>query len=148
MSVVGGESLIDFIERPGAGQNPLYEAFPGGSPYNCALAMARLGAPSGFCGPFSHDRLGVFMREHLQASGAHVVLGEPSPRPSSLAIVSLGTDGQASYRFEREGTAEHDIDADRVMAAMPAEANVFHTGSLAIVLDADAAVWRQVAERV
>ena len=70
MIVVVGESLIDFIERASHGPNPTYEACPGGSPYNCALALGRLGADVGFLGPFSRDRLGMLMRNRLQAVGA------------------------------------------------------------------------------
>jgi len=80
MIVVAGESLIDFIERASHGPNPTYEACPGGSPFNCALALGRLGASVGFVGPFSRDRLGILMRERLEAVGARALIAAPSER--------------------------------------------------------------------
>ena len=40
MIVIGGDTLIDLIDR---GQR-LFEAFPGGSTLNCALAAGQLGS--------------------------------------------------------------------------------------------------------
>jgi fructokinase len=61
MFVVGGESLIDLkaevalpdgalIGRDAEGQIVM-TAHPGGSPYNCAIALAKLGNKTGFLCP-------------------------------------------------------------------------------------------------
>ena len=49
MFVVGGESLIDLISKPiGADGKRELVAKAGGSPMNCAIALSKLGNPSGF----------------------------------------------------------------------------------------------------
>jgi len=148
MIVSGGESLIDFIERPSAGPIPSYEAFPGGSPYNVALALGRLGAPSGFLGRFSGDRLGRLLAGHLEATGARPLLASPSPRPTPLAVVSLGEGGQATYQFYRQGTADGDATVESLEAALPQDLALYHTGSLALAARADAALWKTLALRL
>ena len=55
MIVSLGESLIDRIHPLGGGQA---EARIGGSPYNVAIALARLGVPAGYICPLSTDAYG------------------------------------------------------------------------------------------
>lgn len=145
MLISAGESLIDLIQRPSQGPNPIYEAAIGGSPYNCARAMARLGAPSGYLCPISNDPLGRFLREGITRSGVNVLLKEPSSAPTSLACVSLGSDGQPEYQFYRTGTADRDISVARLLAVVPDDVTLLNTGSLALTDEADAKVWTTVA---
>ena len=60
MLVSVGESLIDLVQQ---GQDesgkPLFCAHEGGSPFNVAIAMARLGASVGFLCPSSTDAFGA-----------------------------------------------------------------------------------------
>ena len=57
MFVVGGESLIDLISEPvGADGVIRLVAHQGGSPYNCAIALSKLGNDTGFLCPISRDR--------------------------------------------------------------------------------------------
>ncbi len=146
MLVSAGESLIDLIQRPSDGPNPLYEAAPGGSPYNCAYALARLGAPAGYLCPISGDAMGKLLRKRVGGSGLRILIDEPSAAPTSLACVSLGPDGQPEYQFYRTGTADRDISTERLLAAVPETTTLFNTGSLALTDDADAAIWIAVAE--
>ena len=146
MLISAGESLIDLIQRPSDGANPLYEAAPGGSPYNCAYALARLGAPAGYLCPISGDAMGRLLRARVEGSGLRILIGEPSNAPTSLACVSVGEDGQPAYQFYRTGTADRDISVDRLVAAIPDNVTLFNTGSLALADDADAEIWIAVAE--
>ena len=49
MILVCGEALIDFVPRAFDVQ-VAYLPFPGGSPYNVAIGLGRLGVPVGFLG--------------------------------------------------------------------------------------------------
>jgi fructokinase len=139
MIVCGGENLMDVIEEPGADGMRRFRAVAGGSPYNCARALGRLGARTGYLTPISADVFGEDLAAVLAADGvAH--LGPRPEAPTSLAMVTL-RDGQPDYRFYREGTAERLVTADSLAAAMPDGARALHLGSLAISAGADARAW-------
>ena len=57
---VGGENLIDYADREGVAT-----AHPGGSPYNVAMALGRLGANVAYISPISDDHWGDLLAETL-----------------------------------------------------------------------------------
>ena len=143
MILVAGENLIDLIQTgTGADGAPLFEARPGGSPYNCARALARLGAPVGYLTPISTDPMGDMLADGLQAEGA-VLLGGRSERPASLALVTLDA-GQPRYRFYRDRTADRDITAAGLRQALPDRAAALHVGSMALMAGPDAEALAEV----
>lgn len=140
MILVGGENLIDFIQDPPDGGHPAYRAVPGGAPFNVAKATALQDVPVGYLTPFSTDTLGRQLLADLMKVPNMTALNPGSDRPTSLAVVSL-TNGQASYQFYREGTAERDVTHAGLSALVPAEAEAFFIGSLAVTDGADADAW-------
>ncbi len=139
MILIGGENLIDFIQIESGSGNPVYQASPGGSPYNCAKALGLQQVPVSYLTPVSTDRLGDLLADGLRESGVALV-GDRSPEPSTLAVVSLQR-GVASYRFYRQGTAERQVTLERLNAQVPAATAAFHIGSLALTDGADAETW-------
>jgi fructokinase len=135
MILVAGENLVDLIETGGSAP-PRFVAIPGGSPYNCARALARLGAPVGYLTPISADPLGDLLAEGLQREGA-ALLGGRNGRPASLALVTRA-DGQPRYRFYRDNTADRAVTAEGLRSAMPAAAEALHVGSMALMDGPDA----------
>ncbi|MSU90586.1 carbohydrate kinase [Rhodobacteraceae bacterium 2CG4] len=140
MILVGGENLIDFIQDPPDGGHPAYRAVPGGAPFNVAKATALQEVPVGYLTPFSSDPLGRQLLADLVKVPNMTALHPGSPRPTSLAVVSL-TDGQARYQFYREGTAERDVTHEGLAALVPDAAEAFFIGSLAITDGPDARAW-------
>ncbi|QEL25059.1 hypothetical protein FQV39_22505 [Bosea sp. F3-2] len=62
MILVCGEALIDlFVDAPERGGMPA-RAVPGGSPFNVAIGLARLGIETGFLGGISRDAFGSLSR--------------------------------------------------------------------------------------
>jgi sugar/nucleoside kinase (ribokinase family) len=61
---VAGEALID-AHVDGA----LLHTFPGGGPFNTAVALARLGVPAAFLGAVSRDPFGRRLEETLRSAG-------------------------------------------------------------------------------
>ena len=53
MILVGGENLIDFVQTDAPDGEVLYQAIPGGSCYNCAIATARQGQNVTYMTPVS-----------------------------------------------------------------------------------------------
>jgi len=138
MILCGGENLIDLIAEPD-GPPLRFRAAPGGSSYNVARALARLGSPVGYLAPIARDPLGDLMARTLEADGAWG-LGGRSDRPCSLAVVML-REGQPSYSFHRSGTADRDVTAEGLRALIPAAATAVSLGSMALCDGEDAEAW-------
>ena len=113
--LVAGEALVDLIPlKLPDGTDPRLldlvktsaDAVLGGSPFNTAIGLGRLGVPCAFAGRVSTDTFGDAMVERLRAS--HVVLDFllRDDRPSPLAFVTRGTEQTgARYAFYLGSTA-------------------------------------------
>lgn len=123
MIVTVGENVIDLVRNP----DGLFAAVPGGSPYNLAIAAARLGAPAGYAMPISTDFFGDQLVATLEANGVAYLPPVRPARPSGLAFVDIGTDGQPSYAFYRERAADVAIAAAE-LPALGADVAVVEAG--------------------
>ncbi|MBV5262286.1 carbohydrate kinase [Synechococcus moorigangaii CMS01] len=99
-----GEALIDMLPRESAGGEPAFAPYAGGAVFNTAIALGRLGAPSGYFGGLSSDLFGRMLIAELEASRVDHQFCPRSGRPTTLAFVTL-TDGHAQYAFYDENTA-------------------------------------------
>ncbi len=137
MILVCGENLIDYIQEPSGDALPLYRAYPGGSPFNTAMAVGRQSVPVSYMMPISTDSLGQLLRETLEAS--HVTCaGEPSDKPTALAVVSLDN-GQPSYQFYRNDTADRQVTLESLIKATPKSVTACHVGGAAVAAGVDGA---------
>lgn len=134
MIVVCGEALIDFTPAR-CGNAHGYLPRPGGSPYNVAIGLARLGAPAAFLGRISREIFGRLLRAHLAASGVDLRYLQDGPEPSTLAFVYAGEDGEPAFSFYAEGTADRLLLPEHLPAAFPQEVTVLHFGSISLVLE-------------
>ena len=131
---VGGENLIDYVNREGVATG-----YPGGSPYNVAMALGRLEANIAYISPISTDHWGDMLAETLV--GSRVTLtGGRRPEPTTMARVTIA-EGIPTYSFEREGTAERAITIESLTSALPAGAQAIQTGSLTLTDGPDAEAW-------
>ncbi len=110
-----GEALIDMLPRRTAAGEDAFAPFPGGSVFNTAVALGRLGAPAGLLAGLSTDLFGARLAAAAAASRVDTGLCPRSARPTTLAFVDLH-DGQPRYAFYDEGTAGRMLDP----AALPA----------------------------
>ncbi len=131
---VGGENLIDHVTREGE-----VFAHPGGSPFNVAMALGRLGANVAYISPISTDDWGARLAERLEASGVDLTGGR-RPEPTTMSRVTV-TAGIPSYDFQREATAERQVTTRGLAGALPQGARALHTGSLALTDGPDADAW-------
>ena len=88
MILVGGENLMDIIQIDNRNENALFEAVPGGSPYNLAMAAGRQGVLVGYVTPISEDSNGDQLAANLISSNVRL-LSPRVPEPTSLAMVSI-----------------------------------------------------------
>ena len=96
MILISGEALVDLIPDPD--KDARYDAVLGGSPYNVAIGLARLGAPTAFISRISNDANGEKLAAALDLAGADLALAVRDPRPSTLAFVMRGT-AQTGSRY-------------------------------------------------
>jgi fructokinase len=143
MFVVGGESLIDLVPVSSA-PNAERLALPGGSPYNCAIALSKLGNETGFLCPISTDKYGDVLLGPLADAGVRVLLTERVEAPTTKAIVSFNEKMQASYVFERG--ADHAFSEAGLLAALPSAVTLYQIGGFSPILAEDAAIWMKVVE--
>ncbi len=130
MIVSCGEALIDFLPAKTAAGQPASEPFAGGSPFNVAIAVGRLGSAAGFYGGLSTDLFGEMLTDALKAAAVDVSLATVSDRPTTLAFVMLA-DGNARYAFFDEGTAGRMLgEAD--LPALPKTVSALHFGSFSL----------------
>lgn len=133
---VCGEALVDLVPSDDDGRS--WQALPGGSPFNTAVALARLRMPTQFIGRFSDDAFGTSMRLHLARSGAGQALAVRTAEPSTLAVVSLDADQKAAYTFYWDATTNAGWQPSE-LPELPEllegrRPRVLHIGSLAAVL--------------
>lgn len=102
MILACGEALIDML--PNADHPHLIEPVTGGSVFNTAIALGRLGATAGFFCGLSTDKFGRLLQADLEDSGVDHSHCARSSRPTTLAVVDLD-DGEATYTFYDEGSA-------------------------------------------
>jgi len=99
-----GEALIDMLPRETAAGESAFLPHVGGSVFNSALALGRLGVPVSFFSGLSDDLFGIKLQDALRASRVALAHAKISSRPTTLAFVTL-KEGQASYFFYDENSA-------------------------------------------
>lgn len=126
--VVAGEALIDLLQQPDGQLAPHL----GGSPWNLARALGRLGCAVDYASPLSTDDFGEQLAAALDHSQVRRTGGR-SALPTSLAVVKVDRRGQPAYAFYREGVADRDLLPQRLLAQWPRQAELLHVGSLALM---------------
>lgn len=152
MFVVGGESLIDLKAEVDLGNGALMgrdsaghivmTAHPGGSPYNCAIALARLGNETGFLCPVSTDAFGDYLLGPLQAAGVTPLLAERVANYTTLAVVNFDANHNARYGFYR--AADGVINAAQAIAALPEVLDLYQIGGFCPIQADEATIWLQI----
>jgi fructokinase len=122
-----GEALVDLVpgDHPG-----YYQARPGGSPFNVAVGLARLGHRTALMARLADNAFGQQLRAHAVAEGLHLEHAPHAAEPTTLAVVGLDSSARASYDFYAAGTADWQW-TDAELARVPRDTNVLHVGSLA-----------------
>jgi fructokinase len=144
MFVVGGESLIDLVQDPPGPDGAVrMTAHAGGSPYNCAIALAKLGNSTGFLCPISRDGFGTYLLEPLEAAGGRPLLSQRVTAPTTLAVVTLNAKMEAQYEFYRG--ADRAFTEGGMVTALPPDLKLFQIGGFCSVEPTDAAIWLDVA---
>lgn len=132
-----GEILIDLTQSGLTEQGiPRFDANPGGAPANLAVAAARLGAKSAFIGRVGRDSYGDFLRRTLAENGVDVTgLSVDPAQHTTLAIVALDAQGERTFSFYRDPSADVNLCYEDVPAALLENTRVLHFGSVSLTAE-------------
>ncbi|MFD8717748.1 carbohydrate kinase [Streptomyces sp. NPDC059629] len=122
-----GEALIDLVQLDAPGD---YRARPGGSPFNVAVGLARLGHRSALMARLADNAFGRILCAHATAEDIDLTYAPAAAEPTTLAVVSMDAEGRASYDFYLEGTADWQW-TETETAHVPPDTAVLHFGSVA-----------------
>ncbi len=122
-----GEALVDLLRGGATGDD---RETPGGSPFNVAVGLARLGNRTALMARFAEDRYGRLLRSAAAAEGIDLSGAPRAAERASVAIASVDDAGSVTYDFEIEGTADWQWTATE-LRKLSRETKVLHFGSIA-----------------
>jgi fructokinase len=133
MIICCGEALIDFLPRKSADGADVYQPFNGGSIFNTAIALGRLGIATGYFGGLSVDFFGDSLAAGLKASNVDLRYVIRSPWPTTLAFVKLDN-GHARYSFFDENSSGRML-AKKDLPKLPPKVKALHFGSISLIAE-------------
>ncbi len=126
-----GEALIDCLPRKLADGSDAFQPVNGGSVYNTAIALGRLGHEVGLFAGLSTDFFGDSLREGLKASHVSSKYLRLKDLHTTLALVKLH-DGHARYSFIDDASAGRMLTkAD--LPKLPKSVSTLHFGSISLI---------------
>ncbi|MDT7829024.1 carbohydrate kinase [Pricia sp. S334] len=129
-----GELLIDFVaENQGSdlSKADVFTKKPGGAPANVACAVAKLGGKSKFVGCVGEDPFGTYLLDTLEKNRVNVTLAQRSKHFTTLAYVSIASNGERDFVFSRGADKKLEYDA---VVKNGFKGNVVHFGSATALL--------------
>lgn len=140
-----GEALTDFVPRLTREGAQAFLPLAGGSVFNTAIALGRLGVPSGFFGGLSRDFFGDELRKQLASSGVDISLSPITDRYTIAAFVKL-EGGQARYSFIDEGSACRMLSPED-LPALPSSVAALHLGSFPLAIEPCGSAFEELCRR-
>jgi fructokinase len=122
-----GEALVDLVPDGSAAR---YRESAGGSPFNVAVGLARLGNRTSLMARFADDCFGRLLRGAAGREGIDLSAAPRAAERATVATASLDDVGEVTYTFEMDGTADWQWTAAELCAVSPAT-QVLHFGSIA-----------------
>lgn len=147
MFLVCGEALFDVFATSETPAGLSMDARIGGSPFNVAVGLARLGQPVAFLSQVSRGFLGERLMRALASEGVDTSAVQRSDAPTTLSLVGVDARGVPAYAFYGEGCADRRLD-DSALQALPAGIRAINLGSYATVVGSSAATQRKLVERM
>ncbi|WP_085727168.1 carbohydrate kinase [Pseudomonas sp. R37(2017)] len=136
MYLVCGEALFDFFSENDAGglvSRVNFKAVAGGSPFNVAVGLRRLGVDSALLAGLSTDYLGRRLLQVLQDEGVRLDYLLDFAAPTTLAMVAVGANGSPQYSFRGEGCADRQLKPEH-LPTLGSEVRGLHIGSFSLVV--------------
>lgn len=148
MYLVCGEALFDVfsLENSNRSSELGFTAIAGGSPFNVAVGLRRLGVESALFGGLSSDYLGARLRRVLEEERVDCRYVVTSAAPTTLAMVGLDANGSAQYQFRGEGCADRQVMLEH-LPVLDERVRGLHVGSYTLVVQPVADTLMALVER-
>ena len=134
--ICAGEILYDFISTTkgtGLAKAVEFAKKPGGSPFNIAIGLSRLGMKVAFLVKIGDDEFGGALKELLASEGVDMsCVVEGAGHNTTLAMAAVDARGKPEFRFYRENAADISLTVDELPPITPRETSAFSFGSLAL----------------
>lgn len=147
MILVCGEALIDLFVDNATGAALPARAVAGGSPFNTAVGLARLGIGAGFLGGLSTDSFGHHLARCLSREGVDLSYAVRSERLTTLSVVATDSGGHPAYAFHGEGKADRVLTSNDLPARLPASIAALVFGSYTLAVEPVGAALLALAQR-
>ncbi len=133
----GGEILCDFFAtKPGSplSATSSFERRAGGSPFNIAVGVKRLGHSTAFLTKVGTDGFGSFLYETMRNEGLllDATFQEPGAK-TTLAFVAMGCGGKPDFQFYQDHAADTLLRTEETTFINPLDYSFFHFGSIALL---------------
>lgn len=146
MFLICGEALYDVFPAAETPNGFTLDARIGGSPFNVAVGLARLGRPAALFGGISSDPLGRRLEQTLKDEGVKTDYVISKQNPTTLALVGLGPKGVPHYSFYGHGAADRSV-SEADLPDLPETISALHFGSYSLVVEPTGGSFYQLASR-
>lgn len=148
MSVlVCGEAIVDLFVRLEAGAMRS-EPVLGGSPFNVAVGLARLGVKTTFFGGVSADIFGTAIKARMLQESIDIAHVVESDRLTTISVVGTDAAGHPAYGFHGEGKADRCVTVDDLPASLGSDTRAMVLGSYTLAVEPVASAHLALARRM
>jgi fructokinase len=149
--LVGGEALFDFISTTvglGLGRSLSFDKRAGGSPFNIAVGIRRLGVATSYVAKLGVDQFGDALAEFLQSESVDLsnVIREEGTK-TTLAFVAVDKDAKPEFRFYRDHAADIALRIDELAGVDPELYSIFHCGGIVLAEEPSSSAYAALADR-
>ena len=134
MFLICGEALMDVFASGATATGMQLDARVGGSPFNVAVGLARLGQPAALFTSVSRGFLGDRLWQALTDEKVSTQAVQRVDAPTTLSLVGLDAQGVPSYAFYGEGAADRQM-PPLPEVRLPAGLKAIHVGSYSTVVE-------------
>lgn len=146
MFLVCGEALFDVFIGSETEASLHLDARPGGSPFNVAVGLARLGQPVAFLSGLARDMLGERLLRSLAKEGVDTGFCPRFDAPTTLGLVEVDAAGVPRYAFYGNGAADRLLSPEGLPRLDPG-VRAIHVGSYATVVEPVASALETLVRR-
>jgi len=133
----GGEILLDFISKEvgkGLGHSTLFEKRLGGSIFNVAVGLRRLGVLVSFLTKIGGDEFSQGLIDTIREEKINTeYLKRDTNLKTTLAFVAINKEGKPEFRFYRENAADTMLTVSEVKDINPKNYSMYHFGSISLL---------------
>jgi len=146
MILVCGEALYDLFCEDASADPLNFHAHIGGSPFNVAVGLSRLGLSASFYGGISTDVLGQRLVARLEGEGVDTTYVVRPDAPTTLSLVNKTEAGQPAYTFYGTAAADRSLGAND-LPDLKARPDFLHVGSYTALVEPVASTLKTLIDR-